>query len=269
MGPGSRAVYNLISIIFFLLAIVIAAVTAGWITETIEVPEALSPSTDVPHPTEAALLTWTPSHTPTITNTPTITPSSTATFTRTPTATQTPTDTSTPTITPTSTTTPTATPSSTYTLTFTPQPPTFTFTPSFTPSPTGPTATPTYTPAPFPFVVPPGTLRLRPDLNGSCAFQGFGGNVFDLIGEPITGLNIVVTGPGLPSTGAVALSGSNDAYGPGGWEVKVADAINTNTYTVQLQKADGTALSAPIQVAFSNDCDQNLVLIRFDQIRPY
>lgn len=269
MGQGSRTVYNLISLIFFLLALVIAIVTAGWMTESIGVPEFLAPATDVPSPTVAAFLTWTPSFTPSMTASPTITLSPTATFTRTATATQTPTDTSTPTLTPTWTITPTATPSSTFTLTFTPQPPTFTFTPSFTPSPTGPTTTPTNTAAPFPFVVPTGTLRLRPDLNGSCAFQGFGGNVFDLIGEPITGLNIVVTGPGLPSTGAVAASGSNSAYGPGGWEVRVADTINANTYTVQLQKADGTVLSAPIQVTFPNDCDQNLVLIRFDQIRPY
>ncbi|NJL31755.1 MAG: hypothetical protein HC898_09050 [Phycisphaerales bacterium] len=110
---------------------------------------------------------------------------------------------------------------------------------------------------------------MRPDLNGTCTFQGFGGNVFDLIGEPINGLNIVVTGVGLPATGAVTTSGSNAAYGPGGWEVKIADAVNTNKYTVQLQKGDGTVLSAPIEVTFSGDCDQNLVLIRFDQIRPY
>lgn len=266
---GSKSLYNAISLFFLFLSAIICIVTLGWMSESITVPGFIAPSTDVPTVQVIAFASFTPSMTPTITVTPSITPSLTETPTNTATSTQTATGTDTPTATYTASVTATATPSSTFTLTFTPAPPTFTFTPSFTPSPTGPTATATSSPAPFPFNVPAGTLRLRPDLNGTCTFQGFGGNVFDLIGEPINGLNIVVTGPGLPSTGAIASSGSNAAYGPGGWEVKVADAINANSYAVQLQKPDGTVLSASIAVTFPNDCDQNLVLIRFDQIRPY
>jgi len=259
--------YNLISLTFLVLAVLICLLTAGILSETVPVPDPLIPPTDIDIPTLQARVIWTPSFTPLPSDTPPPTNSPTPSATPTETATQTETATPTegPTDTPTQTQTPT--PSSTFTTTFTALPPTMTATITLTPSPTGPTATSTRTPAPFPFVVE--RVEIRKDLNNDCTFQGFGGNVFDLINEPIDGLRIVVTGPGLPTAGQVGVSGGNQNYGPGGWEVRVSNGVNSNQYTLQLQNVDGTPFSQPITQTFSSSCDGNLMLIRFKQIRPY
>lgn len=263
MRQGSST-YNLITLVFLFLTVLVCLATTGILTETVPVPEALKPATDVPLPTGQVLPLWTASFTPLPTNTPLPTPTRTITPTNTATNTQTATSTLTPEPTDTPTFTYTPTPSSTFTKTFTPtNSPTITLTPSAT----GPTDTPTNTPAPFPFVVD--TIQIRQDLNANCNLQAFGGNVFDLVNEPINGLQIAVTGPGLPSGGLVVTSGSDLDYGPGGWEAKVSDFLAPNQYTVQLRNVDGTPLSTTITQTFAGNCDGNLVLIRFKQIRPY
>lgn len=263
-----RSFYNLISTIFFLLTLATCLVTALFLSDKENVPTFLAPSTPIVIPTMQAASIWTPSFTPRATNTrfPTATPTVTATWTATPTQTATITSTALPT--ETATITPTSTPSSTPTITFTPtSSPTITLTPTAT----GPTATLTPTSAPFPFEIPvlTGGLRIRQEPNANCLYQGFAGNAFDLFNEPVNGLQVVVTGAGLPQSGAVASTGSSSQFGPGGWEVVVSSNLNTFEYTVQLRGLDGTPLSAPIEYTFSGSCEQNQVLIRFQQIKPY
>jgi hypothetical protein len=114
-----------------------------------------------------------------------------------------------------------------------------------------------------------GDISIRADLGDRCDFQYIAGNVFDLLKEPALGLTVSVTGPGLPAGGATASSGSNVNYAASGWEVKVSSFLNTNTYTVQLLDTSGTPLSQAFEVRFTGTCSNNLVLVRFDQIKPY
>ena len=252
MGRGTTVVFNLISIIFLALSVV-------WIVYVIS--RLAGPPPEV---TEAASL-------PTAVVLPSLTPSNTPTETLIPTWTPTPTDTLTPTLTPTLTSTapPTATitdtpgPTATVTLTFTPA---ATDTPFPTPTPEGPTPTLEPTLSPFPFDLRNNEVLFIAAFNGAgCAWQGMGGQVLDLNGQGLSGLRIHVFGP---EVDRYVDSGSNSLYGPGGWEQPVSNAINGNTYFIELETAQGTVVSPRIQVTFPSDCTGNLALINFIQTRP-
>jgi len=62
-------------------------------------------------------------------------------------------------------------------------------------------------------------------------------------------------------------TGSNSAYGQSGFEVRVANSINPGTYFVQLESRNGIPISSEVQVTFPGDCDQNVALINFEQVR--
>jgi hypothetical protein len=245
-------IFNIVTIIFLVLSVL-------WIVFVVS--QLLGPPPEV---TEAAAL-------PTAVILPTLTPSSTPTETPVPSWTPTPTDTLTPTTTPTLTSTapPTATitdtpgPTDTPTLTLTPA---ATDTPEPTPTPEGPTPTLEPTLSPFPFDLRNNEIQFIPAFNGAqCAWQGMGGQVLDLNGQGLSGLRIHVFGPDVDR---YVESGSNTLYGPGGWEQPVANAINGNTYFVELETAGGTVVSPRVQVTFPSDCGGNLALINFIQTRP-
>lgn len=80
-------------------------------------------------------------------------------------------------------------------------------------------------------------------------------------------LTINVIGGGLP-TAREATSGSNTLYGDGGFEVQLANGINTQIYIVQLFTSLGTPVSEQIQVTFPGTCEGNLALLTFQQTRP-
>lgn len=280
MGRGRARIYNIISLIFVILAViwivyVILQVTGPTTTSTaaaVIVPTALVLPT--------ASNTFTPSFTPT--NTDTLTPTPTFTSTLTPTITPTLIASSTP-VTPTDTPVPSATLTSTpipsTTLTFTPVPsltitvtigPTLTPVPS-TPVPTLPNFTPQPTqppPSPFPFVVKDNQVIFTTNFANAagCAWQGIGGQVFDTNGQPLPGIRVHVFGNGLD---VFATSGSNTLYGPSGYEIAVANTIGNNTYLVELQTDQGTIIAPQQAVSFPSDCARNLALVNFQQSRPF
>lgn len=252
MGQSGR-VYNFISIIFLVLTVLwVAFVISRLLGPTVET-QALA---DLPTPVTL----------------PTLTPSSTLPPSATPTDTPTPTETLTPTVTPTETPTLTVsptitdTPGPTSTPTDTPTPPA-TFTPTATDTPSGPTATFTATTSPFPFDLRENEVVFTQNFanQAGCAWQGIGGQVFDLNGNPLNGLMVHVFGPNIDR---FVLSGSNTQYGEGGWEQPVDNVINTSTYFVQLETTAGTVISPRVQVTFPGDCARNLALVRFIQTRP-
>lgn len=62
--------------------------------------------------------------------------------------------------------------------------------------------------------------------------------------------------------------GSNTQYGSiSGWEVRVADQINTGTYFVTLYTSTNTQVSDRIQVTFPSNCDQNLAFLDLQRMR--
>jgi len=219
-------------------------------------------------PTRTPTLSPTPSETPRPTRTP-LPP----TFTFTPTETETPSPTPTLTETPTPTPTITDTPAPTFTpsLTFTPA---ATDTPTPTETPTG--ATPTFTPSVSPFVFGlREPVRFAPNFANAaaCAWQGLGGQVIGLDGQPFNGrLQVRVFNNDLDRTAPV---GSNSFYGTTGanglntgWEVVVGTGISPQLYFVRLETINGTPVSDLIQVQFPNVCEGNLAILNFVQQRP-
>ncbi len=253
MGQGNARIFNIISILFLVLSVVVIVL----------VVRALLGPAATQRQTAAA---------PTIAVLPTLTPTNTLTATFPPTATETPTNT----LTPTSTEPPTATIAPTSTITDTPGPtetpsntptPPDTATPELSPTPEGPTVTPEPTLSPFLFDMRDGQVIFTSNFANSagCAWQGIGGQVFDLNGAPLTGLRIHL----YDSSGfdRRVESGSNTLYGLGGWEQPVDNKINAQTYFVELESAGGTVVSPRITVSFPSDCTKNLALINFIQVR--
>lgn len=119
------------------------------------------------------------------------------------------------------------------------------------------------------YVVQPGTPAqvtnfLAPEAG--CSYLGISGQVFDLSGQPVTGLIIEVTGE-LDGNEVlqIVLSGSATKLGPGGYEIRLADQAIASQQTLSIQVFDlaGLALSDQIFFDTSNECDANQILLNF------
>lgn len=257
MGQGIDRVYNIISLVFLIATVIaVVAIAAIWVSPPASIgaqAAALPPVLEFP--TETPFLTFTPSRTP-------LPP----TFTLTPTETLTPlpTETATPTITLSPTITDTPGPTDTPTITFTPS-----ASPTFTPTdtPAGPTITFTPTISPYLFDLRE-NVNFVPNFTNTlaCAWQGIGGQVLGLDGQPYTGqAQIHVFNDRFDR---VVPMGSNTLYGgPTGYEVPVSDQISTEIFFVQLESIYGTQLSPRIQIQFPSDCARNAALVNFIQKR--
>lgn len=253
MGQGTARIFNFISIVFLILTAVVVVMGVSRLSSPPPVQRA---DTSI-IPDLAVLPTFTPSNTP---QPPTRTPIPTWTPSETPS--ETPTETVTLTITVLPSVTITDTPDATATLTITPSPP-------LTDTPSGPTAIPSDTPSPFPFALRDNQVILTANRNTEvgCAFQGIGGEVFDLNGLPLSGIRVhVFDGASFDQFSA---SGTNTLYGAAGWEVPVDTQINSQTYFVELQSEQGTIISPRVQVTFPQDCARNLAIVSFQQSRPF
>lgn len=282
MGQGRAQVYNLISILFLLLTVVAIILVVLRMSAPPPVPQtaqeaiptvAILPSatnTLTPVPTE----TPTPTETPSQTITPTIPPSVTwtqiptltasLTFTIPPTLTDAPSATIGPTDIPSET--PTIAPSLTITNTLVVTP---TDVPSITPTLGNFTPQPTVPPpSPFPFSLRDSQViyTLNFANTAGCSWQGIGGQVFDMNGQPLTQVRVHVFGAGIDQ---FTTSGSNTLYGISGWEVPLSTSLTNNTYLVELQSAQGTIISPQVAVTFTQDCSKNLALVNFEQERPF
>jgi hypothetical protein len=255
MGQGSSRIYNLISLIFLVLTIVVIVL----VIMRMFGPPVTSPASEAAVPTAIILPSLTPSNTPTNTLPPT--------FTLTPTETSTPTETLPPTATIAPSSTITDTPGPTDTPTVTPTPSTSP-TPSPTATPTGPTNTAVPTLSPFLYGLrDPEVIYTQNFANtAGCAWQGLGGQVFDINNNAVNGMQIHIFGPNVGDR--FVISGSNSLYGAGGWEQPVDNKINGNTYYIELLSPAGTPISERIEVTFPTDCTKNLALVNFIQVRP-
>ena len=255
---GRSTLFNFIAIIFLILALLwvvfVISRLLGPPATSLEAASIMIPTSFV-LPTLTPTNTFTPTLTPTDTLTPTITPSETTTPSETPTPVPSVTITDTPaaTLTPSSTPTPLAT--------FTPQP---------SPTPTGPSPTSPPTVSPFPFKLREDAVIFTQNVINSagCAWEGLGGQVFGLDGNPLPGLQIhVFSAEG--DIDAIRQAGENSLYGPAGWEQPVSNTINNKTFFVQLLSPQGTVISERIQITFPSDCAQNLAIVNFIQTRPF
>lgn len=168
---------------------------------------------------------------------------------------------------PTTITQSTSTPRVTPTLTQTLEP---TLTP--TPEPT-PTFTPTPTEKPMPFV-----LRGTPSGNPNgmlfpqykCEQYLFiGGEIWDLREAPVFDLTIKLGGTyGGSLVDLTSVSGEVTAYGESGFGFVLENQrIRESGLTIQLFDANGEALSALTYLSITGNCDSNLVIVNYKQVR--
>jgi len=101
-----------------------------------------------------------------------------------------------------------------------------------------------------------------------CNWMGVAGQVFGPDGIPV--LNLIVTVKGiLGETGVDIFSmtglAKGDPYGPGGYEIKLANqaTASTGSLTIQVFDLDAKPLSSPLTFDTFSDCGKNLVIINF------
>ena len=98
--------------------------------------------------------------------------------------------------------------------------------------------------------------------------MGVAGQVFDRSGKPILNMVVVVEGVLNNATiDMIGLTGINGAYGPGGYEIQLANAVinSSNTLAITLYDLAGSTMTYPLAFSTYADCSKNLVLINFNQ----
>lgn len=168
--------------------------------------------------------------------------------------------------------TPTAEPSST------PLPPTITPTETSLPSLT-PTSASTETPVPSPTtsqgdkpyqVQPSSPVYLQNFTHQTlgCNWLGVAGQVFDASGAPVLNLVVVVEGfLNDQPVEALGLTGLAGSYGPGGYEIQLANSAvaSSQSLFITLFDLNGTPLSDPVVFDTVADCNKNVVIINFQR----
>lgn len=105
---------------------------------------------------------------------------------------------------------------------------------------------------------------LHPELG--CSYLGIAGQVFDFNGNPIEGKIIEVTGSinHIPVL-LLALTGSQEKIGPGGYEIQLASAPFSSSHEIfiRIYDQDGKALSDLIPIQTYSDCNKNLIILNF------
>ena len=156
---------------------------------------------------------------------------------------------------------------STATLTQTLEP-----TATLTPEPTL-THTPTPTEKPMPFVVK-GTPNGYPNSmlfpQYSCEEYLFiGGEILDLREAPILGLTVRLGGTyGGSLVDMTSVSGDMSVYGESGFGFVIENQrIRESGITIQLFDENGEPLSSLIYLSITGNCDSNLVIVNYKQVR--
>ena len=258
---GCALLFNLLTLLIVgLIVLVVAgfvvALTSPELVEPLtgglEIGGGEAPAEPTPSRAAAAIVpTSTPTPTPNLLLAPTWTPGGRQQVFAEATATNTRRPTSEPTITPTFPP-PTATPTPTDTPTNTPTP--------------GPSPTATQTRAPFPFTRSDASPIYEQNFANAagCNWLGIGGDVLDLNRSPVPAgqYRVHVWGCGIDERATV---GGAPAYGPSGYEQFIFNAPVVRQCNVQLETANGTAVSQVYSVDTRASCNQNLVLFYFVQ----
>ena len=184
-----------------------------------------------------------------------------------------------PTLIPTNTVTPTSSVLLPATWTPTPPPPPTSTPfpePTYTLTPVGqqPTAETTRDPGEdMPFVMQEGNPQYIPNIyhpDAGCDWMGVGGQVIGLDGGAVLYLSIKLGGSlNGEAVEMVTISGTAPQYGQAGYEFKLGDEpldSFQNLYVELLDQAD-LPLSEKYYFDTFDDCDKNLILINFKQIR--
>ncbi len=111
----------------------------------------------------------------------------------------------------------------------------------------------------------------HPDFG--CNWMGVAGQVIDVNGAPVQGLIVEVggtlAGENIGNPTVLQATGLATAYGEAGFEVKLSDEPIESSGSVWIQVLDqaGLPLSERISFFTFEDCEKNLIIIYFKQIR--
>jgi hypothetical protein len=117
----------------------------------------------------------------------------------------------------------------------------------------------------YPFVAAE-TRYVANDNEFGCQWLGIAGNVTGINGEPLTDLVVEAIGSNFET---VTFTGGAQRWGLAGYEIEVDDRPNTESYDVRLLGPTGLPLSEFISVTTGDNCDQNVVVVDFLQVKPY
>jgi len=136
------------------------------------------------------------------------------------------------------------------------------------------TQAPQLTSTPFPFVLQTGTPAYIKNFaypSIECDWLGIAGQVFDEDGTPL--INKVVVATGKINGKAIEIIGVTgipeaDVYGPGGFELKIADHVFSSEKALSIQVFDleGIPISDSIPIDTFSDCEKNLIIINFQYV---
>jgi len=104
----------------------------------------------------------------------------------------------------------------------------------------------------------------------ACKWAGVAGQVFDLSGAPAKNIVLVVSGKlNGANIYALGMTGTTHLYGSGGYEIVLGSTpvASTATLAMTVYGLDGVALSDSIPFNTVGDCQKNLTLINFKQVR--
>jgi len=133
------------------------------------------------------------------------------------------------------------------------------------------TSTPQFTAAPFPFILQSGTPAYIENFahpSEGCNWLGIAGQVFDEDGKPLLNKIVIVTGKiGEDVLEIVGVTGvpEADIYGPGGFEIQIADHVfaSEKALNIQVFNLDGIPISDSISFDTIADCGKNLIIINY------
>ena len=149
--------------------------------------------------------------------------------------------------------------------------PTSTLSATSTPQST-PTLTPTPELLPFNLYGEPEAMSssMIPQQKLGCDWLVVAGQVWDLQGGPVVGLTLHLSGElGGVAMDRTVLSGSALAYGESGYQFALEGLVidSVDSLFIQLIDSNGLPFSHPYAIQTYNDCEKNLILVNFKQVR--
>lgn len=126
-----------------------------------------------------------------------------------------------------------------------------------------PSPTEIATDSPFPFVAD--EVLYTPNTNDlGCDWWSIAGTVIDSAGNPLDSYRIRIVGDGVNEA---VFSGAAQSFGAGGFELPLIGIPSQETFTVQLFSSQDVPVSDEISLMTRVDCDANVAIINFRQIR--
>lgn len=105
-------------------------------------------------------------------------------------------------------------------------------------------------------------------LDKVCNWMGVAGQAFDVSGQPVKNLVVVIEGfLNNQPIDMVDLTGLRTSYGPGGYEIVLSDGVisSSDSLFITLYSLNGEDLSLPVVFNTYADCNKNLIVINFQQ----